>query len=95
MENERNGISFASGQWPPLRLRVCKWFNVYPACKFICNRVIVGAHSVRPHFVKWVRTNSEHQDKMVRKTKPSRLFFIRNTLTQIKRTARLGQSFLQ
>lgn len=50
---------------------------------------------MRPHFVKWVRTNSEHQDKMVRKTKPSRLFFIRNTLTQIKRTARLGQSFLQ
>ena len=50
---------------------------------------------MRPHFVKWVRTNSEHQDKMVRKTKPSRLFFIRNTLTQNKRTARLGQSFLQ
>ena len=64
---------FASGQWPPLRLRVCKWFNVYTigitvyrrlrlwriACKFICNYT-VGAHSVRPHFVKWVRTNSEH-----------------------------------
>lgn len=50
---------------------------------------------MRPHFVKWVRTNSEHQDKMVRKTKTSRLFFIRNTLTQNKRTVRLGQSFLQ
>lgn len=32
---------------------------------------------------------------MVRKTKPSRLFFIWNTLTQNKRTAYLGQSFLQ
>lgn len=50
---------------------------------------------MRPHFVKWVRTNSEHQDKMVRKTKPSRLFFIRNTLSQNKRTTRLGQSFSQ
>lgn len=50
---------------------------------------------MRPHFVKWVRTNSEHQGKMVRKTKTSRLFFIRNTLTQNKRTVRLGQSFLQ
>ena len=43
-----------------------------------------------------------HHNKMVRKTKPSRpfsilhsQFSIRHALTQNKRTARLGQSFLQ
>lgn len=72
------------------------------ACKFICINYTAGERIALPHHVKWARTNNVHHNKMVRKTKPSRpfsilhsQFSIRHALTQNKRTARLGQSFLQ
>ena len=72
------------------------------ACKFICTNYTVGERIALPHHVKWARTNNVHHNKMVRKTKPSRpfsilhsQFSIRHALTQNKRTAQPGQSFLQ